>query len=469
MSENDRGEAARAAFLKGIADRKADNAAAAREEAERADPKKHIYEHYFYHKPRLYYYKSGTRFIPQDKDSVRRRLQDIVPDADIAGIMLEIESRNYVPTVYPMQPGRRAGLMESKGCRYIVLNDYYFPHPTGQQGACDTILQVLNALFGAEQIAYFLSWVKGARHRIKQCLTTGDFSTACQALCIVGAHDIGKTGILCKHILEPLLGGAMVDYGEMLKQGKQFNGELLSGCFLVSDDKGTLQGTNARKRMADTMKSIGYAGSYSIEAKGKTAISVRVPWVQVVLANDDDAGLNSIPDFSGMEDKFIALYAEKRDSFPPNNTEEEREALDKALADELPAFAWYVDNYTPPDDMKGETGRHVCREYVAPVLAKLLQPLTEDARLMNAIELLISDRITCDIDVVCHADGISAVQLQCLLRKRNLWREEAGRTMGRKLTRLCEKYPEQIRWKYVHDNKKVYIVSRPADTAGEDE
>lgn len=38
MSKNDRGAAARAAFIKGEADRKADNATAAREEAERKRP-----------------------------------------------------------------------------------------------------------------------------------------------------------------------------------------------------------------------------------------------------------------------------------------------------------------------------------------------------------------------------------------------------------------------------------------------
>ena len=457
--------------LKAYADEQlADKESEHSEQGEKLNVREYIFSHFFYHKPKLYYFKGKGQFIPQEKDSIKRRLQELISDAEIPDMLLELEAVNYIPTVYQTHPARRAGLLTSKGERYIVLKDYYFPFPAGQQGACDTILLVLQSLFGEVQLPYFLAWVKGARHRIKQCLETGDYSTASQVLCIVGAHDLGKTNIICKLILEPLFGGSMVDYGEMIKYGKQFNAEMLGGCFLISDDKGTMTGNNARKRMADTMKNIGYAANYSIEAKGKTAIPMRAPWVQVILANDDESGLNSIPDFSEMEDKFIALFVERRDTFPPNNTDGERAALDAAIAGELAAFAWHVDHYTPPDDIRETTsGRHACRAYVAPEIAALLQPLTEEARLMNAIELLINDRVTNDIDIVCAESGISAVQLQSFLRRRSLWKEEAGRMMGRKLTRLCEKYPERIRWKYTHNSNKVYIISRPADTSGEEE
>lgn len=469
MNETKQGADAHAAFARRNVERKADNAAAAREEAERDNEENDIFFRFFYHKPKLYYFREKNQFIPQDKESLKRRLQSFVAESDIGDVLLEIESRNYIPIVYQMQPGRRAGVMESKGIRYIVLNDYYFPYPTGEQGACNIIIKVITSFFGDEQAAYFLAWVKGARYRIKQCLETGDYTTACQIMCIVGAHDLGKTNVLCKLILEPLFGGGIIDVGEMLKQGKQFNGELLGGCFLVSDDKGTLQGHNARRRMADTMKNIGYAGNYSIEAKGKTAIPIRAPWVQMILANEDDSGINSIPDFSGMEDKFMALHAERRDTFPPNSTDAERKALNKAIADELPAFAWYVDHYTPPMEIQEQSGRHECRAYVAPVIAKLLQPLTEEARLMNAIDLLINDATANDIDSVCHEDGISAVQLQSYLRRRNLWREEAGRMMGRKLTRLCEIFPDKIRKRYTHNKNTVYVISRPAEVSSDDE
>lgn len=457
--------------LKAYADeQQADSKKEEAEQEKKKNPREYILSHFFYHKPKLYYFKGKGQFIPQDKDSVKRRLQELLDVSEIPDMLLEIEEANYIPTVYQTLPATRAGLRDSKGERYIILRDYYFPIPAGQQGACDTILLVLQSFFGEVQLPYFLAWVKGARHRIKQCLKTGDYSTASQILCLVGAHDLGKSNILCKKILEPFFGGGMVEYGEMLKQGKQFNGEMLNGCFLVYDDKGKPSGTNGAKRIADTMKNIGYAVNYSIEVKGKTAMSLRIPWVQMVLANTDPEGIASIPDFSEMEDKFMALFVERRDTFPPNNTDEERAALDAAIAGELAAFAWYVDHYTPPDDIRETTsGRHTCRAYVAPEIAALLQPLTEEARLMNAIELLINDRLTNDIDTVCAESGISAVQLQAFLKRRNLWKEEAGRMMGRKLSRLCEKFPERIRWRYTHNNNKVYIISRPADTSGEEE
>ena len=196
MNETKQGADAHAAFARRNEERKADNAAAAREEAERDNEENDIFSRFFYHKPKLYYFKEKNQFSPQDKESLKRRLQSFVAESDIGDVLLEIESRNYIPVVYQMQPGRRAGVMESKGVRYIVLNDYYFPYPTGEQGACDIIIKVITSFFGDEQAAYFLAWVKGARYRIKQCLETGDYTTACQIMCIVGAHDLGKTNVL---------------------------------------------------------------------------------------------------------------------------------------------------------------------------------------------------------------------------------------------------------------------------------
>ena len=442
---------------------KADNKQAEREETENS-----ILGRYYYHKPKLYYYKADNQFIPQDKDSIKNRLRAQGLEAhEITRALIEIESKNYIPVVYPMQPARPAGAFDSDGMRYIVLKDYHFPYPTGKQGNCCTILQCLRALFGEEQLAYFIAWIKGARHRIKECLSTGDFSTASQIMCILGDHDIGKTSIIGKRILRPLFGGNWVSIGEMLKHGKQFNGEMMNSCLLVADDMGQPMGNHARRRMADTMKCIAYAGIYSVEAKGKQALSVRAPWAQIIFANDDDSGLESVPDFSGMEDKFIALHARRSADFPLNRTYEERKALDAAIEKELPYFAWYVDHYTPPTEIQEPSGRHACKAYVTPTIERLLKPMTEEAKLMNAIDLLIADPVMSDIDTVCHDDGIAACALQALLRRRGLWKEDNARAIGRKLTKLCKIYPEKIRARSIHDNKKVYVISRPADVTDE--
>ena len=453
------GETALERYKQEMAALQADNEQAKREEEENS-----IHRRYFYHKPKLYLYKTDNQFIPQDKESIKNRLRaQGESDDSIGEILLEIESKNYIPVVYPMQPARPAGAFYSDGFRYIVLNDYYFPYPQGKQGDCSTILQCLNALFGEKQITYFLAWIKGARHRIKECLNTGDFSTASQIMCILGDHDIGKTGIIGKRILRPLFGGNWVPIGDMLKHGKQFNGEMMNSCLLIADDMGQPMGTRARRRMADTMKSIGYAGIYSIEAKGKQALSVRAPWVQILFANDDDSGLESVPDFSGMDDKFIALHARMNASFPANNTDDERKALDAAIEKELPCFAWYVDHYTPPPEIQEPGGRHACKAYVSPTIERLLKPLTDEAKLMNAIDLLIADPGTSDIDTVCHNDGIPAATLQALLRRRGLWKDGDTRAIGRKLARLCKLYPAKIRARRIHDNKTVYVISRSAD------
>lgn len=445
-----------------IKERDADRAADEEAEQAESDKLKEVFARFFYLEPRRYLCKSERKFIPVDERNVQRRIKHMGFSTDEAeNLILQIQEDNYIPLSYKYQPARKAQVYECRHTRYIVMNDYPFPYPVGKEGNCDTIMLCLSSLFGSEQLPYFLAWLKGARRRIIDTLGKGDYSTACQILAILGDHDTGKTNILCKRIILPLLGGEPVDYGAMLKHGKQFNGELMRGCLLLADDKGKPQGTNARRRMADTMKDIGYNGSFAVEGKGKDSFSIRAPWAQIVLANDDDSGIESIPDFSGMDDKFIALHAKKRSDFPPNSTDEERHLLDTALESELAAFAWILDHYTPPDDIREPSGRHECKAYVAPSVQQYLQPLTDEARLMNAIEMLISDPIT--IDRICHPEGILAAALQAELKRRNLWKDESGKAIGRKLSRLCEQYPAKIR-KRMYQGSSMYVIARPAES-----
>lgn len=449
-----------------IRERDADRAADEEAERTEADKRKNILKQYFYQEPSRYLFKAPTEFLPLNENNVKRRIKRSgFSSSEADDLIMQIQEDNHISRVYPYQPARKAQVYNSRYKPYIVMNDYPFPYPVGTKGNCKTILLCLNSLFGSEQMPYLLAWLKGARRRIKDTLSRGDYSTACQILAILGDHDTGKTNILCKRIVLPMLGGEPVDYGAMLKHGKQFNGELMSGCLLLADDKGKPQGNNARRRMADTMKDIGYNGSFAVEGKGKDSFSIRAPWAQIVLANDDDSGIESIPDFSGMDDKFIALHAKKRPDFPPNSTEEERRELDAAIESELAAFAWYLDHYTPPDDIREPSGRHMCNAYVAPSVQKYLQPLTEEANLMNAIEMLISDPLT--IDRICTPNGLSAATIQAEL-SRKYWRNEGTKPMGRKLTRLCELYPDRIRKRTVHGNV-LYVIARPAEYSGDEE
>lgn len=449
-----------------ISERDADLAADDEAEKAEADKRNEVFECFYSMGPGQYLYKSSNHFIRQNESNVIRRIKKKGFSVNEAlDFCLDIQEKNTIERTYQYQPARPAGVYRIGNIRYAVMYDYPFPYHEGAKGTCDTIISCLRSLFGEVQLPYLLAWLKGARRRIIDTMTKGDYSTACQVLAILGTHDTGKTNILCKRIMHPLFGGEVVNYGKMLKHGNQFNAELMNGCLLVADDEGKPQGQNARRRMADTMKSIGYNGCFGVEGKGKDTFSIRAPWVQVILANDDDSGLESIPDFSGMEDKFIALHAEKRPDFPPNKTDEDKRKLDAAIAAEIPAFAWYVDHYTPPPEIQGESGRHECKEYVAPFARDLLQPLTEEARLMNAIEMLISDALT--VDRICDSSGIAAAALQAELKRKNLWKDENGRSLGRKLSRLCSQYPNKISTRTLN-GKALYIVTRPADVTDEE-
>lgn len=76
-------------------------------------------------------------------------------------------------------------------------------------------------------------------------------------------------------------------------------------------------------------KNILYAGAVSIEGKGKDAFPMALPWVVVQLLNTD---------------KICGFLAGRYHETPPNGTEDEKDAVDEALARELPALAWFIDH-----------------------------------------------------------------------------------------------------------------------------
>lgn len=84
---------------------------------------------------------------------------------------------------------------------------------------------------------------------------------------------------------------------------------------------------------------------------------------------------------------------------------------------------------------------------------------------MNAIEMLISDALT--VDRICDSSGIAAAALQAELKRKNLWKDENGRSLGRKLSRLCSQYPNKISTRTLN-GKALYIVTRPADVTDEE-
>lgn len=53
--------------------------------------------------------------------------------------------------------------------------------------------------------------------------------------------------------------------------------------------------------------------------------------------------------------KYAAFWLSGYHEAPPNGTEDEKDAVDEALARELPALAWFIDHYRAPEHLQEPT------------------------------------------------------------------------------------------------------------------
>lgn len=443
----------------------ADNTTPLRLGAEEADsPTESILKNFYYREPGRYLVHTKQGWRPINEKFIKQRLIAAGVDNEEAA-MMQIEDENYIPSdnVFKSWPGRNADVYPKEGGRLIVLNDYYYPHPTGKHGNWDTIQKVLMARFGAEQFPYFISWIRGARQRIQESLAGGNTTSHVQILFLIVGEGVGKTSIILKHLIAPLIGGEVVNYSGYLKSETGFNGELLDGCLLVADD---MDGLKNRTQAAKKQKEIGYSGAVSIERKGKDRITVNAPWCQVVVANDNEEGLKGVPDFESANstDKLIALHVGKYGEMPPNSTAQERKELDEAIESELDAFAYFVDHYAAPENIKDENGRHPCKAYIAPVLREKLFGLTDSGRLADAIETYQRQDDAHSVERLCPADGLLAGEIRSLLQDCYACRDKIkdisnSKSMGLRLTKLEKVRPDIVQVYKGHSRKTFYKIS----------
>lgn len=422
-----------------------------------------------------YLMDTGSGFIPLRRDSVlshavRRGLDPRKKDA----FFCTVERNHYVEQSFRFLAGHLYGFYERDGVRFIVQASA--PWVEGKEGDCSTALAFLRGLLDdpaePDQFPSLIAWMQGARQRIRACLKRRTARTRVQHLVMAGEKDLGKTWLV-KKLVAPLLAtpeeGMFPGEKYFTKPGSEgFNGGMEHYPVILLDD--TMKNVKEAERwnVMSRSKNILYAGAVSIEGKGKDAFPMALPWVVVQLLNTDPESLTAFPMVGGDTDKICGFLAGRYHETPPNGTEDEKDAVDEALARELPALAWFIDHYQVPEHLQEPTGRHRCRAYMNRTLATAVLGISPEMQLLELIDQAARRGTSEDTEEIYRRDAtatgiydrVRANLPADKMREFNLLARNAAK-LGGKLSKLAEICPERVQVRKEGGGRRnVYTIVR---------
>jgi len=365
-----------------------------------------------YHCKGKYYIRdsTGTRYIAvSDTDLTRQlRMQGYSAkgaDGEMSAvdkIKAKVVLENTVDATGTLA-GRSIGMRDSEGTgmRYLVTRKN--SRVQAKEGNWDNLRRILEAQYGEDQLRYFYSWLHRARYQLEK----EEFMQG-HALTISGKVGGGKSLVIA-NVIKPLL-GQVADAYQYLCKDNQFNGDLIGAEMLLIDDKPLSRKMEERRIFGNQIKSI-VATSRDVRChrKGADGFNVNPLWRIVIAINDTEQDLGAMPplgegDEDTIGDKVLMLKC-FTSPLPFTGDKDQFAKLGKMIADDLPAFAYFIDNYKIPGEIKTGTCRFGFDEFHHPELLEVLNQNSNERTLMSAtMSAFFGDEFRVDI-LTCTTTG----------------------------------------------------------------
>ena len=431
-----------------------------------------------YHRRGAFFYDTGKEYSEITAGSAKTRLVRAGSGQDEArDIILELED-NPVPKVYGSLAGYPRGITDIAGTRVLVLKQAVLP--AGSPGEWPTIKSILGNLIddpqNPQQLQTFYALLKTARYRIKYALTHGGrpAGVASPYSVFIGGRNLGKTNLLFKLIILPILGGRFANGKKALtaRNDQPFNADSTGSELLIIDDLKS-ENTDMRERIEYNVKEIFYSAAVRIEPKGLDASTAPLTQVGIQFVNEDEESLNACPTINrNTQDKINVFFAAsyRPEQVPPNETEAEKDALDTAIGQELPAFADFLDKYEIPEEIRDSRNGAAC--YQHPRAAQLLQDISPEGELLELVEQLlknIANKVEESKETTFAPKRWKAVELVQRIKECSFASSFRGlkadnkRTLGMMLTKLAEERPERVTKHIGRANQSFYSFTLPMD------
>jgi len=384
---------------------------------------------------------TGKRYIQLNGDGLTRQLRmlGLSPkgaDGEMSAVdkfKAHVELNNTVDAVGSLA-GRSIGLRDNAGTsmRYLVTRKNQ--RVVGKEGDWSNLLAILNAQYGEEQLKYLFAWL----HRSRYQLSEEEFMQG-HALVISGKVGGGKS-LIITNVIKPLL-GQMADAYQYLCKDNQFNGDLIGSEMLLIDDKPLSRKMEDRKIFGNQIKSVVATSSdVRCHRKGVDAFIVNPLWRIIIAINDTEQDLGAMPplgegDEDTIGDKVLMLKC-KASKLPFAGDRDQFAKLKELLESEIEAFAYYIDSYETPADIKSGDCRFGFDSYHHSDLLAVLNQNSNSRTLLSATtEALFNDEfsvsvLTCADTGRQYWDGTAKQWAHALLSNRDLPHRVKGTIEG---------------------------------------
>lgn len=325
-------------------------------------------------------------------------------------------------------PATPPGVLYRNGERILNTLERYCIAP--EEGSFKYIDSYLNSLLeNEEQLLHLLAWMQYAyKSGLDLDMQPG------QTLFLVGKTNTGKT-LFSTVLLAGLLGSSM-DAADFLTGRDDWSGPLLEHAVWTVDDVTALASSASSRHWNSMLKKMVANRSFTVKEKYRRDVSTVWNGRVVVTLNDDAQSLGVLPDLDiSNQDKVMVLRChEERQEFPTDAA--------KQIRAELPAFAHWLKNWTPPAHVISG-GRYHVHGFLAP-------ELEEEAR-QNSSSHAIFELLITYMDGMSMTEPLkgSATDIHGLLSETGSPVEAAMRQinpnmLGRHLGSLNVKFPELV-------------------------
>jgi hypothetical protein len=396
---------------------------------------------------------------------VKAREGEILSEAE--RVLLHVMKERRLGLVITSLAGYPAGIHEMGGERCLVRTSPRLVEP--KEGDWSVVQQLLeskldlsrNGGSGPNQTEYFHGWMRTALEGL-YLGGPGNFRPG-QCLVFAGPRDSGKSRIQ-HQVITGLLGGRSADPGPYLFGRTDFNGEMFAAEHLMMEDPASSTKTVERVYFGEMLKQLVVNDTQRLHRKREDALVVS-PFFRVTISiNDDPDKMRVLPLLTpDMKDKVMLFMVSTAPLPMPTSTLAERSDFRRVVAEQLPAYAWWLLNEF---EVAHPSVRFGVAEYHHPSLAMELfddTPPAEFLQIIDAAEFRATGEVSSEAyklwDLRSEAEKIgeewegAAMDLERLLLGEDGWVSSVAREMkklvmhnkvDRMLSRLKEDQPTRV-------------------------
>jgi hypothetical protein len=376
--------------------------------------------------------------------------------SEVDELVLAIQTEHNVDYVGPLA-GYKAGYYPE--IRALITSSPTFIDPC--PGQWPVLKQLMENLFGAQQLPYVYAWLKVALEQYRRQIPLPG-----QAFVMCGPADSGKN--LFRLIISILLGGeGRVKHPyQYMTGGTTFNSDMFGGETLAIEDESESRKIDSRRKFGANIKMIVANQDHRHHRKYAEPVTVRPLWRLIISLNDDPERLMVLPPMDDdIADKVMLFKVEKHPMPMPTESAEQRAAFKAALVAELPAFVHYLDNWEIPLALR--SARFGVKQYHHPDVIKALDQTTPEFKLLEMIDEVFFDVPGFAQDKEGGSEEIGrelkSKESPCAYEARKLL-EHPGRC-GIYLGRLSRKMPDRISSRIVN-GRAIWTIKKPVDAGG---